>query len=171
MAAKNLYPPYVRTKTYDTGEFAAITQPNLAGLPITYLFVALEPVNKYESPLAKTSKWKLVINSANSTTDINQQYNNGTVSPVLTPTGIVPGSYTNVNLTVDAEGRIIAISNGGSSASGSWLTGSAVPDSSVGVDGQFYLLVDNSVSGVNNGSIYLKTAGTWNKLLQMQVAG
>lgn len=171
MASKSLYPTYSRTNTYQPGEFASIVQPNLAGIPITYLFQALEPVNKYESPLSKTSKWKLIVNSADSTTDINQNYNNGTINPLLTPTGIIPGSYTSVNLTVDAEGRIVAISDGGSSATGSWLTGSAVPTGGVGVDGQFYLLVDNSISGVNNGSIYLKTSGTWNKLLQMQVAG
>lgn len=61
--------------------------------------------------------------------------------------------------------------SGGGGSSGTWLTGSVVPTGGVGVDGQFYLLVDNSISGVNNGSIYLKTSGTWNKLLQMQVAG
>ncbi len=116
MFTATLYPTYQRTKAYNTGELVAITQPNLAGLPIVYLFQALEPVNKYENPFAKTSKWKLIVNSANSTTDINQRYNNGTINPILTPTGIISGAYTNVNLTVDANGRIFAISNGSNGA-------------------------------------------------------
>lgn len=121
MAVKNLYPKYVRTETYEIGEYATITKPNNKGVAITSIYQANEPVSKYESPTSKTNKWRLVVNFAQSSTDININYQDGGIQPSLNPTGVIAGTYTNATVTVDANGRIISISNGSSGGS-TWTT-------------------------------------------------
>lgn len=58
-------------------------------------------------------------------------------NPRLRPTGITPGAYTNVNITVDATGRITSISNGSGGSGGVVFTFSATAPASPAVGDQW----------------------------------
>lgn len=57
-------------------------------------------------------------------------------------------------------------SSGGSSI-GTWLTGSTLPSSGLGDDGQWYLRISNDEF---NGTLYIKSSGAWARICQFQMS-
>jgi hypothetical protein len=79
---------------------------------------------------------------------------NGGTATTLAPSGVTPGNYVDANITVDAKGRVTAVTNG-SSASGTTPIGAIVTQASQSIPNNvFNTVISFNAVGKNDGNYF-----------------
>lgn len=78
----------------------------------------------------------------------------GSTATTLAPSGVTPGNYVDANITVDAKGRVTAVTNG-SSASGTTPIGAMVSQASQSIPNNvFNTVISFNAVGRNDGNYF-----------------
>lgn len=134
---------------------AAVTAAKLANNSVDSSNLQNNSVSTSELADSSVTEAKLATNSvtaaklANDSVGTAELVNNSVTGAKLAHTSVTAGSYTSTNLTVDAQGRITAASNGTSTFSLNDLTDAKTTDS--GAADESIFIGTNSGSSITNG--------------------